>query len=334
MSAARAITMFAARLVCAAAVLMGGFALAQAASTSSEQAYPSKPVRMLVGFPPGSALDSAARVVSNKYSELLQQSVVVDNRPGAAGNIATELAARSRPDGYTLLFGANGALAINPALHRNIGFDSVKDFAPIGKVAETSNVLVVSPAFPASSVEQLIAIAKDKPLLGGSSGSGSPGHLALAMFNSMAGTNITHVPYKGSNPALLDLMAGTIQVAFATTATAAPLIKTGRLKVLAVAAAKRSALFPGLPTISEAGLRGFEVSGWYAVLAPANTPDNIVRHLNAELLKLLAMPDVKQNLVSLGLEVTPSTPEAFTPFLKSEMLKWGNAVKISGAKID
>jgi tripartite-type tricarboxylate transporter receptor subunit TctC len=180
----------------------------------------------------------------------------------------------------------------------------------------------------------LIAIAKEKPLLGGSSGSGSPGHLALAMFNHMAGTKITHVPYKGSNPALLDLMAGTIQVAFATVATAAPLVQTGRLKALAVAAAKRSVLFPDLPTVSEAGLRGFEVSGWYAVLAPAATPPDVVRHLSADLLKLLAMPDVKQNLASLGLEVSPSTPEAFSAFLKSEMLKWGNAVRISGAKID
>jgi tripartite-type tricarboxylate transporter receptor subunit TctC len=289
---------------------------------------------MLVGFPAGSALDLAGRVVSNKLTEILQQSVVVDNRPGAAGNIAAELAARARPDGYTLLFGANGALAINPALHRNIGFDSLRDFSPIGKVAETANVLVVSPAFPASSVAQLIAIAKEKPLLGGSSGSGSPGHLALAMFNHMAGTKITHVPYKGSNPALLDLMAGTIQVAFATVATAAPLVQTGRLKALAVAAAKRSVLFPDLPTVSEAGLRGFEVSGWYAVLAPAATPPDVVRHLSADLLKLLAMPDVKQNLASLGLEVSPSTPEAFSAFLKSEMLKWGNAVRISGAKID
>jgi tripartite-type tricarboxylate transporter receptor subunit TctC len=318
--------MHVARLFCAAAVLVSGFGFAQD--------YPSKPVRMLVGFPPGSALDQAARVVSNKLSELLQQSVVVDNRPGAAGNIAAELAARSRPDGYTLLFGANGALAINPALNRNLAFDSVRDFAPIGKVVETANVLVVSPAFPANSVEQLIAIAKEKPLLGGSSGSGSPGHLALAMFNSMAGTKITHVPYKGSNPALLDLMAGTIQVAFATVATAAPLVHAGRLKALAVAAAKHSALFPAVPTMSEAGLRGFEVSGWYAVLAPANTPDTIVRQLNGDLVKLLAMADVRQSLSALGLEVTPSTPEAFTAFLKSEMLKWGNAVKISGAKID
>jgi tripartite-type tricarboxylate transporter receptor subunit TctC len=315
-----------AALICVIGLTLSGFAAAQE--------YPSKPVRMLVGFPPASALDLAARVVSGKLSELLHQSVVVDNRAGAAGNIAAELAARSRPDGYTLLFGANGALAINPALHRNLSFDSLKDFAPIGKVAETANVLVVSPASAAVSVEQLIAIARAKPLLGGSSGSGSPGHLALALFNHMAGTKITHVPYKGSNPALLDLMAGTIQVAFATMATAAPLIQTGRLKALGVAAAKRSALLPDLPTVSEAGLRGFEVSGWYAVLAPANTPQPLVQRLNTELNKALALGDVRQNLVSLGLEVTPSTPDAFTAFLKSEMLKWGNAVKISGAKVD
>src|SRR5690349_20215820 len=212
----------AARVVCAIALAASTVAAAQDPSTrprpeadtfalrqpqgertraleGSGQGYHSKPVRMLVGFPPGSSLDLAARVVSNKLTELLQQSVVVDNRPGAAGNIAAEVAARSRPDGYTLLFGANGALSINPALQRNIAFDSLRDFAAIGKVAESANVLVVNPALPVASVQQLIALAKQKPLLGGSSGSGSPGHLALAMFNSMAGTQITHVPYKGSN---------------------------------------------------------------------------------------------------------------------------------------
>lgn len=304
------------------------------AGVATAQVYPSKPVRMLVGFPAGASLDLAARIVSGKLSELLQQNVIVDNRPGAAGNIAAELAARARPDGYTLLFGANGALAINPALYGNLPFDSVRDFAPIGKVAETANVLVTNAAFPAASVEQLIAIAKAKPLLAGSSGSGSPGHLALALFNTMAGTKIEHVPYKGSNPALLDLMAGTLHLSFATMATAAPLVQAGRLKALAVAAAKRSALLPHLPTVSEAGLPGFEVSGWYAVLAPAHTPQPIVRRLNSGLNKLLEMPDVKRNMTSLGLEITPSTPEGFTVFLRSEMAKWGKAVRMSGAKVN
>jgi tripartite-type tricarboxylate transporter receptor subunit TctC len=302
------------------------------ASATFAQDYPSRPVRLLVGFPAGSSLDLAARIVSGKLTELLRESIVVDNRPGAAGNIAAELAAHSRPDGYTLLFGANGALAINPALHEKLPFDSVRDFAPIGRIVETANVLVTNVAFPASNVEQLIAIAKAKPLLGGSSGLGSPGHLALALFNTMAGTKIEHIPYKGSNPALADLMSGTLQVAFATVATAAPLIQSRRLKALAVAAAKRSALLPDLPTVSEAGLRGFEVSGWYALLAPAGTATPIIDQLNRALIRLLAMPDARQNLTSLGLEISPSSPEELASFIKSEMAKWSKAVKLSGAK--
>jgi tripartite-type tricarboxylate transporter receptor subunit TctC len=304
------------------------------AAGASAQSYPTKPIRLLVGFPAGASLDLAARIVSGKLSDLLRQSVVVDNRPGAVGNIAAELAARARPDGYTLLFGANGALAINPALYGNLPFDPVRDFEPIGKVAESGNVLVVNNALPAGNVEQLIALAKAKPLLAGSSGSGSPGHLALALFNTMAGTRIEHVPYKGSNPALLDVIAGTIQLSFATIATAAPLIQAGRLKPLAVAALKRSTLLPNLPTVSEAGLRGFEVSGWYALLAPAHTPRAIVSRLNVELSKVLEMPDVKQNMIAMGLEATPSTPREFSAFLKSEMAKWGQAVKMSGAKVN
>lgn len=307
-------------------------AIGGCAAIASAQDYPARPVRMLVGFPAGSSLDIAARILSSKLGELLKQSVIVDNRAGAAGNIAAEMAARARPDGYTLLLGANGALAINPALYAKVAFDPVKDFAAVGKVVEVAYVLVVHPAFQATSVEQLIALARSKALLGGSSGSGSPGHLALALFNAMAGTKIEHVPYKGSNPALIDLMAGTIQLSFATAATAAPLIASGRLKGVAVATRKRSSLLPDLPTVSESGLPGFEIDGWYAVVAPAGTPRPIIVRLNTAINQALAMPDVRKNLFSQGLDVSPSTPEGFAAFLKSELSKWEKAVKASGAK--
>ena len=298
------------------------------------QDYPTKPIRMLVGFPAGSSLDSAARVVSGKLSELLLQNVIVDNRAGAAGNIAAEIVARARPDGYTLLMGANGALAINPALYDKLPFDPVKDFAPVSKVVDAANVLVVNAASPASSVENLIAIVKSGSLLGGSSGVGSPGHLAIELFNMMAGTKIVHVAYKGSAPALLDIIAGNIQLTFATAATAVPLMRAGRIKGLGVTTLKRSTVLPELPTISESGLPGFEVSGWYGVLAPAGTPRSIINRLNAEIVKALQMPDVRQNLSAQSFDISPSSPEQFAAFIKSEIQKWGKAVKYSGGKVN
>ena len=302
------------------------------AGAACAQTYPDKPLRLLVGFPAGSALDSAARPIASKLSELLGQNVIVDNRAGAAGNIAAEIAARARPDGYTLLFGANGALAINPALYEKLPFDSLKDFAPIAKVVDAVNVLVLHPSAPASSVEQLIAAARLKPLLGGSGGVGSPGHLALELFNMMAGVKITHVPYKGSAPALVDVIAGNIQVIFSTLTPALPHIKSGRIKALAVTSLKRSELVPELPTVAEAGLKGFEVTGWYGVLAPAQTPRTLIDRLNSEIVKALQSPDVKQNLLAQGFEISPSSPQAFSAFIRMELAKWAKVVKFSGAK--
>lgn len=297
------------------------------------QGYPAKPMRMLVGFPAGSSLDSAARIVAGKLSELLRQNIIVDNRAGAAGNIATEIVARARPDGYTLLMGANGALAINPALYgAKLPFDTVRDLAPISKVVDAANILVVNVLSSANSVEQLIELAKAGPLLGGSSGVGSPGHLALELFNMMAGTRIVHVSYKASAPALIDVMAGNIHLIFSTAATAVPLIKAGKLKGLGVTALKRSNLLPELPTISETGLAGFEVSGWYGVLAPAGTPRPIINQLNAAIVTALQMPDVRQNMSAQGFEISPSKPEEFGMFIRAEIAKWGRVVKYSGAQ--
>lgn len=302
------------------------------ATDTCAQPYPAKPIRLLVGFPAGSSLDIAARIVGGRLSESLQQNIIVDNRAGAAGNIAAEIVARARPDGYTLLMGANGALAINPALHRSLPFDPIRDFSPVSKVVDVVNILVVNAGFAANSVEELIALAKTRPLLGGSSGVGSPGHLALELFNMMAGTTIAHVSYKGSTPALIDVMAGNIQIIFATAATAVPLLKAGKIRGLAVATIKRSTLLPELPTVSESGLGGFEVSGWYGVLAPAHTPRDIVSRLNTEIGAVLQVAEVKQNMFVQGLDVSPSTPEAFAAFIKAEIAKWGKVVKYSGAR--
>ena len=305
-----------------------------AAYAHAQPRYPEKPLRLLVGFPAGSALDSAARPIAGKLSELLGHNVVIDNRAGAAGNIAAEIAARARPDGYTLLFGANGALAINPALYDKLPFDTLRDFAPIAKTVDAVNVLVLHPAAPASSVEQLMAAAKTagKPLLGGSGGVGSPGHLALELFNMMAGVKITHVPYKGSAPALVDVIAGNIQVLFSTLTPTLPHIKSARIKALAVTSLKRSELVPEFPTVAESGLKGFEVTGWYGVLAPAHTPRAVIGRLHAQTVKALQSPEVKQNLQMQGFEISAGSPEEFAAFIKAELVKWAKVVKFSGAK--
>jgi len=305
-------------------------ALLFAISAFAAEVYPAKPIRMLVGLPAGSSLDVCARAVSSKLAEALRQNLVVDNRAGAAGNIAAEIVAHAPADGYTLLMGAFGALAVNPNLYRNLPYDSINDFAPIARVADATNVLVVHPALPANTVEELIALAKNKPLLGGSAGIGTPGHLSLALFNILAGTQVEHVVYKGSGPALLDLMAGTIHIVFATSSTAVPQMKAGKLKGLAVSTAKRSALVPQLPTMAEAGLKDFEVSGWYGVFAPARTPRPIVQRLNAEIVKLLDIPDVKGFLFNQGLEVSPSTPEQLAGQLRSDIARWGNVIRKAG----
>jgi tripartite-type tricarboxylate transporter receptor subunit TctC len=306
-------------------------ALAPLAAFPAEP-YPSKPVRVLVGLPAGSSLDVCARAVSTKLADSLRQNVVVDNRAGAAGNIAAEIVARAPADGYTLLTGAFGALAVNPNLYRTLPYDSVRDFAPIARLVDATNVLVLHPSLRANSVDELVALAKAKPLLGGSAGIGTPGHLSLALFNLSAGTQVEHVVYKGSGPALLDLMAGAIHMVFATSSTAVPQMKAGKLKGIAVSTAKRSALVPQLPTMAEAGLKDFEVGGWYGLFAPAATPRDIVRRLNAETLKVLGLPDVRQFLFNQGLEVNPSSPEQLRDQLRSDIARWGDVIRRTGIK--
>jgi tripartite-type tricarboxylate transporter receptor subunit TctC len=296
--------------------------------------YPVKPIRMIVGFAPGGGTDLTARPVAQKLSEVLGQQVIVENRPGAGGNIATEQVARAAPDGYTLLMGTIAALAINPSLYGNLRFDPENDLAPVIQVVDATNVLALHPSVPANSVKELIALAKEKSLSAGSSGVGATGHLAIELFNLMAGVKLLHVPYKGGGPAMSDLVGGQVNLIFATAASAVPHLKSGRIKGIAVTTAKRSALLPELPTISEAGLAGFDANNWYGLVVPAKTPRAIIDQLNAEVTKILAMPEVKTILFNQGLDPAPGTPEQFGAYIKSERVKWARVIKESGAKAE
>jgi tripartite-type tricarboxylate transporter receptor subunit TctC len=296
--------------------------------------YPTRPIRMIVGFAPGGGTDLTARPVAQKMSELMGQQVIVENRPGAAGNIATEQVVRAAPDGYTILMGTIAALAINPSLYGNLKFDPETDLAPVIQVVDATNVLALHPSVQAGSVKELIALAKRQSLSAGSSGIGATGHLAIELFNLMAGTKLVHVPYKGGGPAMGDLVGGQIHLIFATTASAVPQIKAGRVKGIAVTTAKRSALMPELPTISEAGLPGFDANNWYGIVVPAGTPRAIIDQLNAEVTKILGMPDVKATLFNQGLDPAPGTPEQFGAYIKAERTKWAKVIKESGAKAE
>ena len=309
-------------------------AAAAAAPAATAAQWPQRPVRMLVGFAPGGGTDATARAIAPKLSELLGQQVVIDNRPGATGNIAADITAKANPDGYTVLMGTIAALAINPSLYAKLPFDPVRDLAPVTRAVDSTNVLVLHPSVPAKSVKELIALAKAKPLNCGSSGVGGAGHLALELFNLQAGTRITHVPYKGGGPAMIDLLGGNIQLNFATAASAVGHIKSGKIRALAVTTAKRAPLVPDLPTIAETGLKGFEANNWYGVVVPAKTPRPIIDRLNKDVATALMMPDVKELLFKQGLDVAPDSPEAFGAYIKSETVKWAKVIKSAGLKAE
>jgi tripartite-type tricarboxylate transporter receptor subunit TctC len=296
--------------------------------------YPTRPIRMVVGFAPGGGTDLTARPVAQKLSELMRQPVIVENRPGAGGNIATEQVARAAPDGYTLLMGTIASLAISPGLYGNLRFDPEIDFAPVIQVVDATNVLALHPSVPADSVEELIALARKGSLSAGSSGVAATGHLSIELFNLMAGVKLVHVPYKGGAPAMGDLVGGQVHLIFATAASAIPHLKSGRIKGIAVTTAKRSALLPELPTISEAGLPGFDANNWYGLVAPAKTPRAIIDRLNAEVTRVLDMPEVKTTLFNQGLDPAPGTPEQFGAYIRSERIKWAKVIKESGAKAE
>jgi tripartite-type tricarboxylate transporter receptor subunit TctC len=296
--------------------------------------YPTKPIRLLVGFAPGGGTDTTARAISQKLTASLGQQVIVDNRPGVSGNIAAEITANAPPDGYTVLLSTIAALAVNSSLLKKMPFDPIKDLAPVTRAADSTNFLVVHPSVPASSVKDLIALAKAKPLNGGSSGVGGAGHLALELFNLQAGTKIVHVPYKGGGPSIIDLLAGNINLIFATGASSINHVKAGKIRALGVTTAKRSAMAPELPTIAEAGLPGFEANNWNGVVVPAKTPRAIINRLNKEFTAALTLPDIKQFLFNQGLDAAPGTPEEFAAYIKSETAKWARVIKAAGIKVE
>ena len=293
--------------------------------------YPTRPIRLLVGFATGGGIDPVVRPMAQKLSAIFRQQVIIDNRPGAAGTIAAEIAARAQPDGHTILF-IVPAFAINAALQTKLSFDPIADFAGVAQIADANNVLSVHPAVAAHSVKELVALAKTKPLNFGSSGIGTIGHLAGELFNEMAGTRLTHVAYKGGGPAMVDLIAGHIQLIFASPGTVMPQVKAGRIRALAVTTATRAAALPDTPTISEAGVPGYEAKNWYGLLVPVRTPAAIVQRLSTEVRGVLGMADIRATLVAQAVDPVPSTPEQFTAFVKGEITKWASVVKASGIK--
>jgi tripartite-type tricarboxylate transporter receptor subunit TctC len=319
-----------AAIVCGAALAVVGSAGARA------EGFPEKAPRFIVGFTPGGPSDIIARALGQKLSDSWGRQVVIENRPGAGGNIAAELAAKSAPDGYTWLLGNNSILATNQSLYKKLAFDPVADFAPVALVAIQPNILVVNPAVPASSVAELIALAKARPgqLNYASSGSGAAAHLAAELFKTMAGVDMVHVPYKGAQPALTDVIAGQAQLMFATSASVIPYIKAGRLRALAVTSAQRSATVPELPTVSEAGVPGFEAITWHGVVVPRATPGPLVERLNGDIVRALNARDLRERLESLGAELATGTPQDFADYIAREIPKWAKVVKDSGARAE
>ena len=306
--------------------------LAQAQPAAS--GWPTKPVKIVVTFPPGGAPDTLARVLADKWTQSLGQTFTVDNKPGAGGNIGADFVAKSPGDGTTLLVGTVGTHAINPALYANMPYNNIKDFTPISFLASTPNLLVVNNTVPAKTVKELIALAGKTPLTFGSSGSGTSIHLSGELFNTLAGVKMQHIPYKGRAQAVPDLLGGRITMIFDNMPSALPLVKSGDVRAIAVTSATRSAAAPSIPTIAESGLPGFEASSWFALLAPAGLPRDVQLRINTETARVLALPDVREKLAVLGLDVAPGTPESLATFIQGETVKWAKVVKESGAKLD
>lgn len=302
----------------------------------SQSVYPNRPVKVIVAFPPGQATDQAARAIAQKLSENLGQQFFVENRPGAASIIGSEAAAKSPNDGYTLFMGSSGSLAVNPGMYSKLPYDPVKDFTPISLALKLPFFIVVNPSLPATTVKELVAYLKANPAMVnfGSAGNGASNHLSAELFKTVTGVSMVHVPYKGSPPAVTDLLSGQIGLMFETGPLIMPHVKSGRLRVLAVGSAQRSLAAPDLVTVAESGYPGFETVGWAGLLAPAGTPKEIVAKLNAEVVRILSRPEVTGRFVSLGAELLSSSADDFGAYIKSETVKWGKVIRDSGAKAD
>lgn len=305
------------------------------AGSAGAQTYPERPLRFVIPFPPGGGADNLARIVGVTAAEKLGQQIVIDNRAGAAGNIAAEVVAKSASDGYTLLQ-ANVSHAISASLYRKLNYDLLRDFVPITQLASIPFVLAVYPGLNVGSIRELVARAKAKPgeLAYASSGNGGPSHLAMELFKSMAGVDIRHIPYKGAIPGATDLMSGTVQMMFFTVSAALPLMNSGKLKCLAIASSRRSPSAPELPTVTESGLSGFEATTWFGVMAPRGTAQPIVTRLHAVFTGALKAPDVRDRVIKQGFDIVASTPEEFGAHVKAEIPKWARVIKVSGASAE
>lgn len=300
------------------------------------QDYPNKPIRLVVPFPPAGATDLLSRIVAQKLSERLGQQVLVENKSGAGANLGAEFVAKSAPDGYTLLMAPSSVYAVGVTLYKKVPFDLVKDLAPVSTIAIVPHILNVNPELPVTSVNELIALAKAKPrqLNMASQGTGTTSHLEGELFNTMAGIEMTHVPYKGSTPAIQDLIAGNVQVMFDSIAASQSQIKVGRLRALAVLGSQRSVLLPNVPTVAEAALPGFKSEAWLGIMAPAQTPKPIITRLNKELMHIVAEPVAQKQMIAAGFDPQSSTPEQFSQYIKDDIEQWGNVVKATGATVD
>jgi tripartite-type tricarboxylate transporter receptor subunit TctC len=315
------------------ALMATGFsadALAQGAAN-----YPNRAIRWMVGYTPGGTADMLARAVGAKFNETWGQAVIVENRPGGATNIATELVAKSAPDGYTVLLGTV-ANVINPSLYAKMPFDFQKDFVHVTNMASTPGIVVVHPSVPVKNIKELVALAKARPgqLRHGSTGIGSPHHLAGELFKYMAGVKMIHVPYKGATPAITDVVAGHIEIYFGAMVSTIPHVKSGRVRALAMTSAKRSPAAPEIATLQEQGFKGFETGSWFGLHVPAATPRDIVSKLHAETVRAISLPDIRNRMQPEGAEFIGDTPEQFAAYIRGELEKWGRAVKLSGAKAD
>ena len=298
--------------------------------------YPNKAIRLIMPYPIGGSIDIAGRMVAQRLADNLGQAVVVDNRTGAGGIVGTETGARAAPDGYTVLMGGTGTLALSPSLQKNLPYDPNKDFTPVTLLVTIPYVVVVQPSFKAANIKELIALAKAKPheINYGSGGSGSAPHLAAELFKTMADVRITHVPYKGSTPAITDTMSGQVQLTFTGIPSVMTQMKAGRLRPIGVTSLKRTAALPEVPTIAESGVPGYEVNPWFGVLLPARTPQPLVSRLNAEILKVLQLPATRERFAAEGFEAAGNTPAQFAAYIKAEQIKWGKVIKDAGIKAD